>query len=130
MLRTYYTSLTAGLDYAWETLNVRRIGHLDLPIKYQLNYSFDRAAVKVEETKLLQRIATHGFGLDLNTAGLRKPECKAIYTSTIWQQARDLNIPSRSGPMHMSRSMWRPDLMLSHKKKPRSFERGFFQTAI
>ena len=97
LLRTYYTSLTAGLDYAWETLNVRRIGHLDLPIKYQLNYSFDRAAVKVEETELLQWIAIRGFGLDLNTAGLRKPECKAIYTSTIWQQARDLNIPFTLG---------------------------------
>ncbi|TCI23081.1 histidinol-phosphatase HisJ [Exiguobacterium sp. SL-9] len=93
VMRRYYTSLTTGLSYPWERLKVDRIGHIDLPIKYQHNYTWNRLNVRDEQTRLLHTIATRGFGLDLNTAGLRKPDCGQPYAIDVAIEATTLGIP-------------------------------------
>lgn len=93
VMRHYYTTLEVGLAFPWECLKVNRIGHIDLPIKYQTNYVWDRANVQKQQTSLLQRIAERGFGLDLNTAGLRKPECRQPYAIDVMTEASTLGIP-------------------------------------
>ncbi len=93
VMRRYYTALEAGLAFPWERLKVNRIGHIDLPIKYQANYDWERKNVLPEQTRLLQTIANRGFGLDVNTAGLRKPECGQIYALDIAPKAMSYGIP-------------------------------------
>ncbi|WP_214710003.1 MULTISPECIES: histidinol-phosphatase HisJ [unclassified Exiguobacterium] len=93
VMKQYYKALAAGLAFPWERLKVDRIGHIDLPIKYQHNYTWDRSNVQDEQTRLLQTIATRGFGLDLNTAGLRKPECGQPYAIDVASEAAALGIP-------------------------------------
>ncbi|MFN3366209.1 MAG: histidinol-phosphatase HisJ [Exiguobacterium mexicanum] len=93
VMKQYYTALAAGLALPWERLKVDRIGHIDLPIKYQHNYTWDRSNVQAEQTRLLQTIATRGFGLDLNTAGLRKPDCGQAYAIDVATEAAALGIP-------------------------------------
>lgn len=92
VMKQYYTALTAGLAFPWERLKVDRIGHIDLPIKYQRNYVWDRSNVRAEQTRLLKTIAKRGFGLDLNTAGLRKPECGQPYAIDVVSEAAKLGI--------------------------------------
>lgn len=93
VLNHYYKQLEAGLQYAWERLNVTRIGHIDLPIKYQKNYTWDRSNVMIEQTRLLQTIAKRRFELDLNTAGLRKTACQEVYALSVAAEAHQLGIP-------------------------------------
>ena len=93
VVRAYYESLEAGLRFEWERLNVRRIGHLDLPIKYEKQYDWEREHVKDIETRLLRTIQVRGFGLDLNTAGLRKVDCGKVYAEAVAVDAIALGIP-------------------------------------
>ncbi|TCI80247.1 histidinol-phosphatase HisJ [Exiguobacterium sp. SH0S1] len=93
VLHRYYEALETGLQFPWERLNVARIGHIDLPIKYQTNYSWDRANVKDAESRLLRTIASRGFGLDFNTAGLRKAACGQPYAMAVAAEATRLGIP-------------------------------------
>lgn len=93
VMRRYYTALEAGLAFPWERLKVDRIGHIDLPIKYQTNYVWDRSNVQTEQSLLLQTMAARGFGLDLNTAGQRKPECGQPYAIDVASEAAGLGIP-------------------------------------
>ena len=93
VLSQYYVQLEAGLQFPWERLNVTRIGHIDLPIKYQKNYMWDRANVLTEQTQLLRTISRRGFGLDLNTAGLRKEACGQPYAMAVTAEATRLGIP-------------------------------------
>lgn len=97
VMRAYYESIEQGLAFSWEDIRVARIGHLDLPIKYQRNYAWDRSKVKEEEIRLLQVIADRGFGLDFNTAGLRKPDCGVPYVAGLAKTANDLHIPFTMG---------------------------------
>lgn len=96
-LKEYYQSLEKGLSQPWEKIRIKRIGHLDLPIKYQKNYEWDRSHVEKEETSILNMIAARGFGLDFNTAGLRKPDCGQSYTEAFASKAMSLNIPFTLG---------------------------------
>lgn len=93
VVRFYYEEFATGLHYPWERLKVKRIGHLDLPIKYQLNYAWKRNHVIDSERQLLHAIASRGFGLDLNTAGLRKPACQQVYAEAVIIEATQLGIP-------------------------------------
>lgn len=93
VLRRYYEALETGLQFPWERLNVARIGHIDLPIKYQTNYSWERVNVKDAESRLLRMIASRGFGLDFNTAGLRKVACGQPYAIAVAAEAIQLGIP-------------------------------------
>jgi len=93
VMRRYYMALETGLAFPWERLKVDRIGHIDLPIKYQTNYVWDRSNVQTEQSRLLQTMAARGFGLDLNTAGLRKPECGQPYAIDVASEAAGLGIP-------------------------------------
>ncbi|MFC4682986.1 MULTISPECIES: histidinol-phosphatase HisJ [unclassified Exiguobacterium] len=93
VMKQYYTALAAGLAFPWERLKVDRIGHIDLPIKYQSNYVWDRSNVQAEQSRLLQTMAARGFGIDLNTAGLRKPECGQPYAIDVASEAAGLGIP-------------------------------------
>ncbi|WP_047375578.1 histidinol-phosphatase HisJ [Exiguobacterium sp. ZOR0005] len=93
VVRAYYESLEAGLKFEWERLNVKRIGHLDLPIKYEKQYVWEREHVKDVEKRLLRTIQAHGFGLDLNTAGLRKVDCGRVYAEAVATEAITLGIP-------------------------------------
>lgn len=93
VLRWYYEALETGLQFPWERLNVARIGHIDLPIKYQKNYSWERANLEESESRLLQKIASRGFGIDFNTAGLRKAACGQPYAITVAAEATRLGIP-------------------------------------
>lgn len=97
VLKTYYTSLENGLSHAWEKLHVARIGHIDLPIKYQKLYEWERKNVEREENQLLETIAKRGFGLDVNTAGLRKPDCGQCYGAAVVSKASKLSIPLTLG---------------------------------
>lgn len=92
VLHRYYEALETGLQFPWERLNVTRIGHIDLPIKYQTNYSWDRVNVKVAESRLLRTIALRGFELDFNTAGLRKAACGQPYALAVAAEATRLGI--------------------------------------
>ncbi|WP_214826441.1 histidinol-phosphatase HisJ [Exiguobacterium algae] len=97
VLRMYYSSLESGLDFPWERLHIKRIGHLDLPIKYQRNYEWSRSDVTETQSKLLQAISNRGFGLDFNTAGLRKPDCGAAYIEEFVKEALSFHIPLTLG---------------------------------
>ncbi|WP_214793920.1 MULTISPECIES: histidinol-phosphatase HisJ [unclassified Exiguobacterium] len=97
VMKAYYESIERGLGFPWEKINVARIGHIDLPIKYQKNYEWDRSHVKEEEERLLLAIADRGFGLDFNTAGLRKPDCGEPYVAGLAKSANRLNIPFTLG---------------------------------
>ena len=97
VMKAYYKSLERGLGFPWENINVARIGHIDLPIKYQKNYDWKRSEVKEEEERLLQVIADRGFGLDFNTAGLRKPDCGEPYVAGLAKTASELHIPFTLG---------------------------------
>ena len=97
VMKAYYKSLEHGLGFPWENINVARIGHIDLPIKYQKNYDWKRSEVKEEEERLLQVIADRGFGLDFNTAGLRKPDCGEPYVAGLSKAASELHIPFTLG---------------------------------
>lgn len=93
VVHAYYESLETGLKFEWERLNVRRIGHLDLPIKYEKQYEWERERVKDMETRLLKTIQARSFGLDLNTAGLRKVDCGRVYAEAVASEAIALGIP-------------------------------------
>ncbi|WP_215141421.1 histidinol-phosphatase HisJ [Exiguobacterium qingdaonense] len=95
--KAYYDSIARSLVFPWEDIRVARIGHLDLPIKYQKNYDWDRSLVKQEEERLLRVIADQGFGLDFNTAGLRKPDCGEAYVTGLAKIANQLHIPFTLG---------------------------------
>ncbi|WP_214745309.1 histidinol-phosphatase HisJ [Exiguobacterium sp. s189] len=97
VMKAYYDSIERSLSFPWETIQVARIGHIDLPIKYQKNYDWDRSAVRQEEERLLRAIAGRGFGLDFNTAGLRKPDCGEPYVAGLAKYASQLNIPFTLG---------------------------------
>ncbi|MCC5891641.1 histidinol-phosphatase HisJ [Exiguobacterium sp.] len=112
----YYESLITGLAFEWERLNVKRIGHLDLPIKYEKQYVWERKHVKDVETRLLRAIHDRGFGLDLNTAGLRKPDCGAIYAEAVAAEATALGIPLVLGSDAHSANDVASDFMRIRKK--------------
>ncbi|WP_214776994.1 histidinol-phosphatase HisJ [Exiguobacterium sp. s22] len=117
VMKAYYESIEHSLKFPWETIKVARIGHVDLPIKYQKNYEWSRSEVKEEERRLLQMIADRGFGLDFNTAGLRKPDCGEPYVAGLAKVANDLHIPFTLGSdAHLAQDVAAGFDMIAQKK--------------
>ncbi|WDH77131.1 histidinol-phosphatase HisJ [Exiguobacterium marinum] len=117
VMKAYYESIEQGLAFSWEDIRVARIGHLDLPIKYQKNYDWDRSEVIEEEERLLQAIADRGFGLDFNTAGLRKPDCGEPYVAGLAKIASRFHIPFTMGSdAHLAKDVGADFDMIAQKK--------------
>ncbi|WP_214878263.1 histidinol-phosphatase HisJ [Exiguobacterium sp. ERU653] len=117
VMKAYYESIEQGLAFSWKDIRVARIGHLDLPIKYQKNYDWKRSEVKKEEERLLQVIADRGFGLDFNTAGLRKPDCGEPYIAGLAKAASELHIPFTLGSdAHLAKDVGADFDMIAQKK--------------
>ena len=80
----YYAALQRAIGASWQRggldLRPRRIGHLTLPRKFQKALPL-REPERVAEAELatLELIAAEGLQLDVNAAGLDKPDCGEIY---------------------------------------------------
>jgi len=80
----YYEALRRALAAGWtrggRDMRPRRVGHLTLPRKFVRALPLADPA-RVEEAALaaLERIAREGLQLDVNAAGLDKPDCGEIY---------------------------------------------------
>jgi histidinol-phosphatase (PHP family) len=87
----FYGTIEAVHQAYWETvrqavlsdlgpLKPRRIGHFSLPHKYQLKHPLanpQQFRPAIEE--ILDLIKAQNMELDLDTAGLFKPECREVY---------------------------------------------------
>lgn len=91
--RTVGEILTADLG----EFKPKRIGHLTLCNKFQTHFNPDGILgekVKNKVREILARIRSEGFELDVNTAGLYKPQCREIYPAPwIIELAKEQGIP-------------------------------------
>lgn len=99
--KVYYQTILASIEADLGPYKPKRYGHLSLCQKFQ--HAFDEETSFHPDSqqliqKSLHRIAASHAELDLNTAGLFKPDCLEIYPSEwIRQQAAQLTIPTVYG---------------------------------
>ena len=95
----YYTELRAALTASWRhdgrDLRPRRVSHLTLPRKFVRRQPLaEPERVWAAADEVLELIAREGLELDLNTAGLDKPDCGEIYLpEPLLSRALALGIP-------------------------------------
>lgn len=94
----YYAALRSALKASWRwhgrDLRPRRLGHLTLPRKFVKARPLQEPE-QVAEAALgvLELAAAEGLELDVNTAGLDKPDCGEIYLSAdLYRRARELGM--------------------------------------
>lgn len=80
----YYAALTSALRASWRfgrrDLRPRRLAHLTLPRKFVRSLPLrEPERVLDAATAVLELAVQEGLELDLNTAGLDKPECGEVY---------------------------------------------------
>jgi len=95
----YYAALEEALTVSWRRggrdLRPRRVSHLTLPRKFIADLPLaEPERVEAAARRVIERVATEGLELDLNTAGLDKPSCGEIYLpETLLAYALALGIP-------------------------------------
>ncbi|MBI5831796.1 MAG: histidinol-phosphatase HisJ [Armatimonadetes bacterium] len=80
----YYAALRRALDASWtrdgQDLRPRRVGHLTLPRKFVRALPLtDPERVWAAALATVDHIAREGLQLDVNAAGLDKPDCGELY---------------------------------------------------
>ncbi len=94
----YYAALKSAIQASWrwrgEDLRPRRLGHLTLPRKFVKVRPLEHPEQVAEAAMdVLELVAAEGLELDVNTAGLDKPDCGEIYlTSELYHRARQLGV--------------------------------------
>ncbi|GEM01319.1 histidinol-phosphatase (PHP family) [Halolactibacillus halophilus] len=76
-----------------------RIGHMTLVEKFKRVYPYQYSKVMMKQIdQLLTLIKTKGYQLDVNTAGLFKPDCQTVYPNpVVLQRAKENGIPLKIG---------------------------------
>ncbi len=76
-----------------------RIGHMTLVEKFKRVYPYTYSEAMMKQIdELLTLIKAAGYQLDVNTAGLFKPDCKTLYPNpTVLQRAKEKAIPLKLG---------------------------------
>lgn len=80
----YYRCLESALQASWRyggrDLRPRRVGHLALPRKFVRAHPLaEPERVWDAATRVLETVAREGLELDVNAAGLLKPDCGELY---------------------------------------------------
>ncbi len=91
----YWSVVRQAIEADLGPYKPRRIGHLSLVHKFQLKYPLKSPQqFRPQVLEILDLIKAKGLELDLNTAGLFKPDCREIYPAPwILQEALQRGIP-------------------------------------
>ncbi|WP_067844263.1 histidinol-phosphatase HisJ [Amphibacillus sediminis] len=93
LYQKYYQTLLLAVQADLGPFKPTRIGHLTLIEKFSLKYPNPMNQLNRIKS-ILQEIKSRGYSLDLNTAGLYKPDCQSIYPNLeIVKLAQKLKIP-------------------------------------
>ncbi|WP_440895537.1 histidinol-phosphatase HisJ [Amphibacillus sp. Q70] len=91
--QAYYHTIKLALEANLGDYKPKRIGHLTLIEKFAKKFPADFDPLK-DMDQLLHLIHQKNYSLDLNTAGLYKPDCLSIYPNEIiTKRASELGIP-------------------------------------
>jgi len=93
--QAYWLTVKQGILADLGPYKPKRISHLSLCHKFQLRYPLqDPNQFRPEILEILDLIGAASFELDLNAAGLFKPDCQEIYPAPwIIQEALKRGIP-------------------------------------
>lgn len=95
LMQAYYDEVECAISTAgqWSGVKVRpdlrmRLGHVDLIDKFRsVLPPFDEAHRKERLLRLLPLLVRYRMGIDVNTAGLRKPFCQQMYVQPFFIEA-------------------------------------------
>lgn len=96
---TYFKMVEKSVRSNLGQFKPMRIGHMTLVEKYKrvYPYTYSKAMMK-QVDDLLTLVKTKGYQLDVNTAGLFKPDCQTLYPNpTVLQRAKEKRIPLKLG---------------------------------
>lgn len=79
----YYDAVELSVSADLGRYKPRRIGHPTLIHKFQLDHG-ETIDDKLRIEKLFRNIASHGYEIDLNSAGLSKPGCLESYPPKVY----------------------------------------------
>lgn len=80
----YYETLLKAVKADLGTFKPKRIGHPTLVRIFNTKYPLEYGNMELLE-EIIKEIKTRNYEIDFNTAGLRKPYCKEIYPSGIFE---------------------------------------------
>ena len=91
----YYNHVERAIEWAAGLPGRRRIGHINLIEKFRLELPpLDEALVERRLRGILPKLEAAGAGVDVNTAGFRKPTCgKAYVPEWFMQECLQRGIP-------------------------------------
>lgn len=106
----YFKTVALSLESDLGMYKPMRLGHITLVEKFKRQYPYDYShQLKNQITALLKDVKAKGYSLDLNTAGLFKPDCLTMYPNpVVFEEAKALGISFKAGSdAHQSRDVGR-----------------------
>ncbi|SDB89883.1 histidinol-phosphatase (PHP family) [Pelagirhabdus alkalitolerans] len=95
--QAYYKTVLQSIEADLGTHKPTRIGHMTLVRKFQEKFPNQKIYIDLIES-ILNQIKRHDYQLDVNTAGLYKPDCLELYPSrSILQKAKEMDITLTPG---------------------------------
>jgi histidinol-phosphatase (PHP family) len=88
VVETYFDHVELAIELAGKLPCTTRLGHVLLIEKFRTALPpMDEGYIRMRLERLIPLLREHGVGVDVNTAGLRKPTCGKVYVPDWFHQA-------------------------------------------